>query len=95
MAKHSISSGRRPCRPSRAKGHPNSHEKFTCVEEDFLEGERIMATIWPAGTPAATIGTPDGLILTPMPCPYLLRGGKSLESTFLMLILGTRKALLP
>ncbi len=66
MAKHSISSGRRPCRPSWAKEHPNSHENFTCVAEDFLNGERMKSTIWPAGTPAATIKTPDGLILSPM-----------------------------
>ncbi len=66
MAKYSVSSGRRPCRPSWVKEHPNSHENFTSETEDSLNGERVNATIWPAGTPAATRETPDGLILTPM-----------------------------
>ncbi len=61
-----ISSGRRPCRPLWAKEQPNSHENFTCVAEHFLSGERMKASIWPAGTPAATIETPDGLILALM-----------------------------
>ncbi len=66
MAKHCLSSGRRPCRPLWAKERPNSHESFTCVAGDFLNVERMKATILPAGTPAATIETPDGLILAPM-----------------------------
>ncbi len=45
MAKHSISSGRPPFRPSCAREHPNSHENFTCVAEDFFNGERMKATI--------------------------------------------------
>ncbi len=66
MAEHGLSSGRRPCRPLWAKEHPNSSENFTCVAEDFLNGEQIKVNIWPAGAPAATIESRDGLILTPM-----------------------------
>ena len=64
MAKHSISSGRRPCRPSWAKEHPDPHENFTCVAEDFFDGADGATHL--AGRDAGRHYRDPGGVLAPM-----------------------------